>query len=446
MNPGDTSRSAPGGARDRRRLRPIGLGALDGKELGPILISTLGEGGSRAINFVFYIIVARALTPSGFGEVRYSIALALIASGVSLLLATAANRELGAARGDPKVTGELLGSALVLGVLLWLASSGLCLAASAAGLTGSARPVGLVAAVTGVTIFQFYYQVARGLDAAGRAAITYLAGAIASLAGFLLLWALVEPTPTMTLVVFGAAGILPVAIAELARPVIPRAQLAVRREGLRLLWLTGGPLLAAGIGYLVWNSADQIWVETQLGTREIGLYSASRNLAAVLVVIPSGVVGVLLPRMAELVANGQEGQASRLLVRVATGTTAATAAIALILVLARRPLLSALYGSEYEPASAALAGLCVASVLYAGFIVFATSAVGWGRPRVYALGIGAAAVTELVVLAITDSDRSSTAAWAYAGSIGVGLAVIGAWVSFRPLGGRQPDAPSARSG
>jgi O-antigen/teichoic acid export membrane protein len=419
---------------------------LEGKELGPILISTLGEGGARAINFVFYIVVARALTPSGFGEVRYSIALALIASGVSLLFATAANRELGAARGDPKLTGELLGSALVACALLWLVSSGLCLAASAVGLTGSARPVGLLAAVTGMTIFQFYYQVARGLDAARRAAVTYLAGAIASLAAFLLLWALVEPSPTMTLVVFGGASILPIAVAELARPVIPRAQLAVRREALGLLWLTGGPLLAAGIGYLVWNSADQIWVETQLGTREIGLYSASRNLAAMLVVIPSGVVGVLLPRMAELVAGGREEQARRLLARVAAGTTAATGAIALALVIARRPLLSTLYGPEYEPASAALIGLCVASVLYAGFIVLATSAVGWGRARVYALGIGAAAVTELVVLASTDSDRSSTAAWAYAGSIGLGLCVIVAWVRFRPLGGKEPDVPSGPSG
>jgi O-antigen/teichoic acid export membrane protein len=423
----------------RRTLRRRSLRSIWNGRLGPFLVSTVGEGGSRAVNFVFYIVVARALSPAGFGQVRYSIVIALVASGAAFVLSNAVSRELGAVRGDDRRTGELLGTALVLALVLWLVSSALCLAAGALGLTGSARPVGLLAALTGLTVFQLYYQAARGVDAPRRAALTYLAGAATSLMAFLLLWALIEPTATLTLIVFGAGSIVPVVIAEWLSPVLPRPHLTVGRTGLRRLWRTGGPLLLAGIGYLIWNSVDQIWVEAQLGTHEIGLYGAARNLAVALVIIPSGVVGVLVPRVAELVSAEREDEAGRLLLVATAGATAATGAVAVVLLLLRGPLLAGLYGAAYRPASAAVVGLCAASVLYAAFVVLASGAVGWGRPRVFAIGVGVAAAAELVMLLLTTSRHSSTAAWAYAASMGLALALTVAWLSLRPLRARRSD-------
>lgn len=385
------------------------------------------------MNFLFYLIVARALSPAGFGEVRYTITLATVALGLTQVLANVASRELGAVRADPERTGQVLGTTLAVAAALWFASSLLSLVASAAGLTGSARPLGLVAALSGLTAFQLYYQAARGVGEAGRAALTYMGCASVNLAAFAVLWAALEPTPTMALLVFGTSSMFTIGAFEFVRPIVVRHRLSVRRRTVGALWVVGGPLILAQAGYLAWNSADQIWVQTQLGTREVGLYSAARNLSLLLVVIPSGVVGVLLPRVAELVAAGEERRATRLTYGAAGGTVAATGCIALMLLVARKPLLSALYGGEYETAAPALVALSVAVVLYAGFVVLATAAVGWGRPRVFAVGVGVAAVAELLVLFTTDSESSSAAAWAYAGSIGLALAVTVVWLRLRPF-------------
>jgi O-antigen/teichoic acid export membrane protein len=402
-------------------------------ELRPIAVSVLGEGGSRAINFLFYLAVARALSPEGFGEVRYTIALATLAIALVQVAANAASRELGAMRQDSRRTGELVGTALLVGLALYALSVALCLGASAAGLTGSATPVGLVAAVSGLAVFQLYYQAARGVGGATRAALVYLATAVLNVTAFVLLWVAIDVTPTVALLVFGTSSVLPIVVAELASPLVFRTVLPPTWVAGRALWTVGGPLVVAQVGYLAWTTADQIWVETQLGTHEIGLYSAARNLAILLVIIPAGIAGVLAPRIAELLSSGREARARALLRRLVPATAAVTGAIALALVAVREPLLEFFYGDDYAPAGAALVGLSASAVSYSAFAVLANGAVGWGRARVYALGVGVAAVAEVVFLTLSTSTSATTAAWASAASITLGLVVSAGWLRIRPL-------------
>jgi O-antigen/teichoic acid export membrane protein len=433
---------------DRRRRGPIELirRVVRSSELRPIFVSTFGEGGSRAVNFLFYLAVARALSPAGFGEVRYTITLATVALCLTQVLSNAMNRELGAARLDLARTREVLGSALAVGVALWLGSVALCVLASAASLTGTASALGLVAALSGLTVFQLYYAAARGLGAAERAAVIYFGTAVVNLGAFLAVWALTTPTPTIALVIFGTSSVVPILVAELARPVVAKAGLRVARRPLPGLWRIGGPLILAQIGYLTWVSADQIWVETQLGSHEIGLYSAARNLSILLLVIPAGVAGVLAPRVAELLSARREDRAARLLRLVSVAATLAVGALATVLILAREELLTFLYGDEYGAAAPALVGLCVSAVAYTAFAVVANGAVGWGRPRVYAAGVAVAACVEVVALLVTDSTSASTAAWSSAGGIFAALLVILGWLRLRPLPTRTGGRPNGWGG
>jgi lipopolysaccharide exporter len=429
---------------DESRRRALGLlrRAVRSRELRPIFVSTFGEGGSRAVNFLFYLAVARALSPAGFGEVRYTITLATVALCLTQVLSNAMNRELGAVRLDRGRTREVLGTALAVGVALWLGSAALCVSASAAGLTGTATALGLVAALSGLTVFQLYYAAARGLGGADRAAFIYFGTAVVNLGAFLVVWALATPTPTIALVIFGTSSVVPIVAAELARPVVAQPGFRLAPRALQELWLIGGPLILAQIGYLTWVSADQIWVETQLGSHEIGLYSAARNLSILLLVIPAGVAGVLAPRVAELLSTGREDRAARLLRLVTVAATLAAGAVAAVLILARDELLTLLYGDEYGAAAPALVGLSVSAVAYTAFAVVANGAVGWGRPRVYAAGIAVAACVEVVALLTTDSTSASTAAWSSAGGISAALLFILGWLRLRPLPTQRGGHPN----
>src|SRR5204862_3817196 len=100
-----------------------------GRELRPMAALTFSEGSGRLLSFVFYVVAARLLTTHGFGVLRYTIALSLLAFGLLQVLVTALARELGAARGDEGATDLVLGSGLAAAPLLLGASSLLCVVA-----------------------------------------------------------------------------------------------------------------------------------------------------------------------------------------------------------------------------------------------------------------------------------------------------------------------------
>src|SRR5436189_5793800 len=107
-------------------------------ELRPMVGVTASEAGARLLSFCFYLLAARELTTHGFGVVRYTITLSVLAFGVTQVLANALTRELGAVRKDPPGTAEVLGSGLAIGAVVFPASAALCLGAALAGLTEGA--------------------------------------------------------------------------------------------------------------------------------------------------------------------------------------------------------------------------------------------------------------------------------------------------------------------
>jgi O-antigen/teichoic acid export membrane protein len=394
---------------------------------------TFAEGAARLLSFCFYLIAARVLAPEGFGVVRYTIALSLLALAGVQVLATALNRELGAARGDERRTGEVLGSSLAAAFALFVGFSGLCVAAAAAGLTGSASVLGLLVTLGGFAVFQIYYAIARGLGQSRRAVVTYAGGSLAQVAVFGVLSLTLDPTPVVALLVFGLSSVIPVVACELYRPVVRGRPLRIRRHALEGIWRIAGPVSLAQVGFLVWISADQIWVENVLGTREIGLYGAAKNLAQVFFIIPAGVTGALLPRMAELRTAGETGHARQLVYRTTLSLLGLTALLAVLVIALRSSLLGVLYGAPYEAAAPSLVGLSVGFVAYAGVAGLTEAALGWGRPGPYTLGMVSAAVVQLGYLAAFGDDQASTAAWASGTSMALSFAVVVAWLRLRPL-------------
>jgi O-antigen/teichoic acid export membrane protein len=394
---------------------------------------TLAEGASRLLSFVFYLVAARVLSTAGFGELRYTITLSTLAFVAGQVVVTGLTRELGAARGDPARTTAVLGSSLAAAGVVVGASAVLAWAAVAAGLLPGANALGLVVTLAGLAAFQLYYAIGRGLGESLRPALTYVGGSLAQLVVFAAIALAANPGPTVALLVFGLSSFVPIAWLEATRPVIQGRELRVDHATLVALWRVGAPLLAAQVGFLVWFSADQVWVASTLDRHDIGLYSAAKTLAQLFIVVPAGVGGVLLPRVAELLAAGREGTARRLAWGSTAGVLGLSAALALAVVAVRGDLLAGLFGSSYRDAAPALLGLIAGMVVYAGFATLTTAAVGWGRPGVYAFGVIVAAVGELVYLLAAGGGGIATAGWATAASIGAGSVAVLGLLALRPL-------------
>jgi O-antigen/teichoic acid export membrane protein len=394
---------------------------------------TLAEGGSRLLSFVFYVVAAHALTTAGFGELRYTITLSALFFVAGQVIVTGLTRELGAARDDPEKTAAVLGSSLVAAAVVVSVSALVAWAAVAAGLLPGSNALGLVVTLGGLAVFQLYYAVGRGLGETVRPALTYLGGSLTQLVVFGAIAVAGSPGPTLALVVFGLSSLVPVAWLELTRPVVRGRALRVDRATLLALWRVAAPLLAAQVGYLVWFSADQVWVASTLDQHDVGLYTAAKTFAQLFMVVPAGVTGVLLPRVAELLATGRSAPARRLVWGTTAGVLGLSATLGLAVAAVRGDLLAALFGESYRAAAPALLGLVVSMVVYAGFATLTAAAVGWGRPRVYAFGVIVAAAVEVVYLLAVSDGSIATAAWASATGIGAGSVAVLALLAARPL-------------
>jgi O-antigen/teichoic acid export membrane protein len=396
-------------------------------------VLTLAEGVARGLSFGFYLLAAHALAPASFGVVQFTIALATVALAPVQLVGIAIRRELGADRGDREATLDTLGSGLAVSVgalAVTLTLSGLVIAV---GLAETANVTGLLAVIAGLTAFEIYYSIARGRADFRRAAFAYAAGAALQLVVFGIVTATTDPSPTAALCIFGASSLAPILVYEAWRPLLRRRSLRIRRQSLEKLWAIGAPLAPGTVAFLVWNSADQIWVGNVFGSFDIGIYGAARNLAQIVMVPIVGFTGALVPRVAELRTSKDRDRAVRLISWTTWVLVASCAAIALVLIFGRTFLLETFYGDAYGAGANALIGLSVGMVAFGGFSALGHGSMGWGAPRVYSMGYGVAAVVEVVLLVAGDWNRPYAAAWIFAGSIALGWAAMALYLRFRPL-------------
>jgi O-antigen/teichoic acid export membrane protein len=305
--------------------------------------------------------------------------------------------------------------------------------AAMVGLTGAAQPAGLIAVISGLAVFQLYYSVARGLGRFKRAAFTYAGASAVQLAVFAAAAILMHPSASEALIIFSASSFVPVIVLEARRPIFRHLTIEAPAELRSTMLRAGGVLLIAQLAYLVWMSADQIWVEGTLGASAIGLYGAAKTLCQLFVVLPAGVNGVLMPRVAELRTAEDANHANRLVVWASLALLVVSGIVAVLIVVARVPLLDILFGSKYGESADALVGLTVAMVLYGVFMTLTQSAIGWGRPHLYTGTIAVAAIVEALGFIILPGHSIEFAAWVYAGSMGVATAVVAGWLLLWPF-------------
>jgi O-antigen/teichoic acid export membrane protein len=403
--------------------RRLSLSRATLEEIKPMAAMSAAEGGARFLSFLFYLLAARSLAPEDFGVVRYTITLSLVAFVGLQVIVKALMKELGGARQDTERELEVLGTGLLISVAVFVVTALATVAIAQFGLTAPAQTLGLIAVLAGTAFFQLYYAMGRGVGDVQRPAITYVGASACQLVAFVVLELLVHPSVSATLLIYGASSALPVLAWELRRPLLRGRGLRVTKSAASLLWRISAPLILGQVAYIVWNSADQIWVASALGSTQIGWYAAAKNVSQVLVVLPAGTNGALLPRMSELRTSGQTPRALGLLYRTTVVLVLVSAVIAAVLIVIRTPLLELLYGAEYAPAAASLAALAVGMVIYTGHFTLTGSAIGLGLPRISTSTICVAAVAEVATFVFLPGNSPAYAAWVSAGAIGLAFVI-----------------------
>ena len=280
----------------------------------------------------------------------------------------------------------ILGSSLAIALVVWLATVVLCIGASGLGLTGNADLTGLVVVLAGLATFNLYYQISRGLGLIRRIAITYVGGSVLQLVLLIVLVTLTDLSATGALIIFGTSSIVAVVTCEMIAPVIRGRGVHFARRGARSLWRIGAPLIVTQAGFIVWFSADQIWVDAKLGAAQVGLYGAAKTVIQAFFVLIAGSNGVVMPRVAEFRAAGKDGRARRFIKVMVLRLSVFAVVGAAVIIAVRSPLLTVVFGSSYKAAGDALVALTVSMAVYATFVAMTMSAIGWGRPGVSGIG------------------------------------------------------------
>lgn len=172
-----------------------------------------------------------------------------------------------------------------------------------------------------------------------------------------------------------------------------------------------------------------------------GLYGAAKNVALIPYQLILSITFVVFPLVSRSTFDADLEKTRAYLRQTLRFTLLLTTWFALVLVLAREPLLALLFGKAYAPAAPALALLLGSTVLFSVHVVAGTVITGAGRPAV-ALGLGATAavlaalgVGAAVAGAPGFDEALLAAAWAMLAATGLAALLPLGWLlrTFGPV-------------
>jgi O-antigen/teichoic acid export membrane protein len=344
-------------------------------------VQVVGDVAGKLISLAFYVVLARALGPDGFGLFTFGLSLALLVVtpagfGIDTILAREIAR-------DREAMHRLVWNALAMKAALGLTAVAITVAIAVLGGYGASAPVviALLAAAAFVELMaKTLYSVFLGLEDMRPPAAalllqrmaTALLGTVAVLAG----------ANVVAVAALYLAGVL-LAFAWTARRVAARAR--PRRSfdvsAGRSLLLASMP---SGINVLlstVLFRVDMLILSLLVGTVAVGLYGAAYRLLESTLVLSYAVAVAMLPTLSRLSRTSAPTLAE------AYESAAKVIAIALVPVgcifaLFAGALIDALYGAQYAPAASALRLLGGAAALYGVSHLGLYVLIGQGRQRV----------------------------------------------------------------
>jgi O-antigen/teichoic acid export membrane protein len=405
-----------------------------------VVFKLLSSPFEKACRLLIVLVTAPALGAAAFGTYQFAGAVgSLLSIGTELGLGTWTTRAIAreVQRAGPiTALGLRLRLTSAVPYLLLLGSVGLSQP------PGDARRAVLVLGMATLagSFVDYFGAVLRGHEAFGREAAANAARAVLTTAGAL--GGLSLQHSLMGLAIGAALGALASAAVGwwLLRSRAPSAQ--GRGEGpllegaaVRAALREAMPLWLAGLLSTLYFRCDVVLVRALSGDAEVGLYSAAYRVFEALLILPSAVMAVALPRL----ARAQDSPRWTLLeARLAAGLTALGVLVSLPVYFARAAIVTLAFGPDFARAAASLRILAL--TVPACFLNFAVCQflIARGRERAYLVLVSGMLVLNVSVnLVVVPRLGGPGAAWATLvteAALALGCAVVlGAARERRPV-------------
>lgn len=359
------------------RALPVRFSAL----LRATSLLALGDILAKLLAFVFFVLLARYISPAEFGIYRYSLTLGYLGSVPAAAFGLTLIHSL--ARRDSTTDTRLVAATLTLSLL----SSGLTMfLALAAASNGVTVLIGTAIVILGLSFSYTYLAVNKGIRAFGIAA------------AYPVLSNIVQLLPVLAGAVWFPRAVLPIALASygasyfvallplesLKRVRVPLPLRGWSRTELRAALRFSTPLFVSLGAYQAIFGLDLIWLNLFSPGAIVGYYAAAKLLATVYTVIPNALYSVLMPATAaqRAMPDAQRNLRQALILAVVTN-----GGLILFFALTARFLLDAVFGSGYEQAAPALLVIGLGMLFYALCYVLSAHATGSGAPQVQGIAM-----------------------------------------------------------
>jgi len=402
---------SPGEPAARRDEQRRGLASLirlpDWHFVKDSVVVGAGSTIARILGLLFWILLARFLTPTDVGLVRYTTTLAGIIAIVATASPVSLARFLAARRDDQQAQSRYLSNGL-FGVALLTAGS-LLLSLPILWMLHSLNP-GSILCMVGLIGFFFYFAVARGMNSAWKMGLAYiLSNSVQLLALVIILGFFKIQSVTVALIIYGSTFLTPFLI-EFIRPSLFRFRPSLISMGTLLeLGRFALPVVTSSAVYTIWFGTDILLIEN-FTPDAAGSYAAAKTLAGAFIFIPTAINLVLMPSVAHLALEKSQ--------RYVAGGVLAAIGLCLfglvIVAVGGQQLLSLTFGHQYAGAYLSLLVLCVGMSFYSIYIVLEGFVIGRGWPLL--------AVNSLIFALISTAG---TGFW-----LVPGLGALGASLSF----------------
>jgi O-antigen/teichoic acid export membrane protein len=335
----------------------------------------------KVATLAFYVVMARELGESGFGDFTLALSLALVLTvfaefGTDEILTRTVAVERGTAR-------QLLTDALLVKLAFGFAGvSGAVVVAFVGGYTAEVRAAVAILAVAAVVelLAKSFYATFQALDDMRPVAMSFIVQRYVTAAvGIVAMLAGAGVVAIAAVYLGGALLALAYGASRLVRRVRPSSHLSTTRA--RALVRASA---AIGIGMLL-NTAlfrlDAVILSQFKGNDAVGFYGVAYRLLESTLFITYTFVAALLPTLSRLTADSTPtiGEAFELGLKL---IAMALLPIGLGFVLFAEPMVHLLYGSDYDPSVPAVRLLGVAAAFYGVSFLGATALIAQGRQRV----------------------------------------------------------------
>jgi O-antigen/teichoic acid export membrane protein len=323
---------------------------------------------------------------------------------------------------------------MVVGAVLLVSLVVTAIVGPSVGITGWLL-VGVLANLLGVTALETYREVARGLDRYVLVSTFYVVANLLQLLAIVVAAGLGSRSASLFVIIYGLSSVVTLIGITVVSPLRATFSLrSVHRDPMREVLRIAPPVLLQSVFYTIWFRADLVLLERLHSSLATGEYGAAKTLTNALMLAPTAISFVLLPRVPRLALQ----RLPRYLGQVLALLAVVTVPPIILLIFAAHTIIGLVFGGRYEAAASPLAILAVGMGLFGFCSVFGNLWLGLRKPMVDTVSTGVGMVGT-VAAALVMIPHLGLIGAAFAFSLGAGLRLIAVaaftLMHFRRVGG-----------